>query len=268
LSQTKRHRLDDLRHLAAALLAGSGLAPARASAFATQLLWYDQAGRPRHGIASLPTWLERLGSREVDPAAEGAVVGERTATAVYDGRNGVAPLILARAAGIAAEKARELGVGIVRVRNLGPAGPAAAVVADVALGPFAALAIGPGPVAALALPTEGGLPAVSDTALADRPEAAAPLAPWALLVPEGEWLIQAVAVAAVESLAGLHARVAAGLGALAPASDADAAGLIRPEAWEASRREARERGLAVPPKTWQALEAWAGRLGAAVPGPR
>ncbi|MBX6314493.1 MAG: Ldh family oxidoreductase, partial [Isosphaeraceae bacterium] len=141
-----RFRLDDLRHLAAALGAGVGLAPSRAAALATHLLWFDAAGAASFGIATLPDWLERIAARQVDPRAEGTIGLERAGTANLDGQNGVGPLILARAASLAAEKARDVGVGLVRVTGLGPTGPAAPAAAEIAIGPEAAALIGPGPV--------------------------------------------------------------------------------------------------------------------------
>ena len=131
-----RYRLDDLRRLATSLARGPGRRPARASSLATHLLWFDAAGASSHGIATLPTWLDRIDRKEIDPVAEGRARLEHSGTAVFDAQNGLAPLALARAAGIASEKARDVGVGIVRVRNLGPSGPAAPVAADLAIGPF------------------------------------------------------------------------------------------------------------------------------------
>src|SRR5262245_11673289 len=158
-----RYRLDELRRFAAALTAAAGVSPTRASALATQLLWYDAAGCPLHGIQSLAGWLERIESREVDPAAEGRVGPQRRGTAVFDGQNGLPPLILAREAELAVEKARDAGVGLVRLVNVAALGSAAAVAADVAVGPLGAAVLGPRSAWTLALPTAGGLPAVFDS---------------------------------------------------------------------------------------------------------
>lgn len=251
-----RFRLDDLRRLATALGVGSGLAAPRASALAGQRLWYDAAGAPRFGIASLPDWLDRIGRGEIDPKAEGRVESERGSTAVLDGKGGLPPLILARAAALASEKARESGVGVVRVHGIGPAGPASAIVAELATGPLIGLALGPGPSIALALPMAGDLPEVFDPALEGRP--AAEGAPWSALVADGDWIIQATAVPAFGSLEGLRERVqAAGLGD---------SGRLRPEAWDAQRREARERGIPLRREIRQQLRGWAERLGVD-PGP-
>ncbi len=259
-----RHRLDDLRHFASTLGTATGLAPSRSVALATQLLWYDAAGLARFGLATLPDWLKRLQDHEIDPVAEGRVGLEHAATAVFDGQNGVGPLILARAAGLATEKAREIGVGLVRVRHLGPTGPAAAVVAEVAIGPMAAMAIGPAGSRALAIPTANGLPAVFDSSLAPAAKASLPALD-GLLVPEGEWLIQVVAVGAVEPLASLQERVTSALGPTGFAAGSSP-GLLRPDLWEGQRREAREQGVVLDPKAVKALRRWASKLGVALPG--
>ena len=138
-----RFRLDDLRRFAASLASSLGVAPARASSLASHLLWFDAAGASSHGIATLPSWLARIENQEVDPTAEGRARQEHAGTSIFDAQNGLAPLVLARAAEIASEKARDLGVGIVRVQNLGPSGPPAPVAADLAVGPFVAVIAGP-----------------------------------------------------------------------------------------------------------------------------
>jgi LDH2 family malate/lactate/ureidoglycolate dehydrogenase len=164
-----RYRLDELRRFAAALGAGAGLAPERAMELATHLLWFDAAGAARHGLATLPDWLAKLERGEVDPRAEGRIGAEHAATAVLDGQGGLAPLDPVAGAGVAGEKAREVGVGLVRVTGLGPSGPAAAVAAELAIGPQVGLVLGPGPHRALAVPTAAGLPLVFDSALAEGP---------------------------------------------------------------------------------------------------
>src|SRR5262249_7152269 len=62
VADVRRYRLDDLRRFAAALAAGLGIAPARASALATHLLWFDAAGAAPLGVATLTDVLEQLDS--------------------------------------------------------------------------------------------------------------------------------------------------------------------------------------------------------------
>ena len=191
---------------------------------------------------------------------------ERNGTAVLDGQNGLPPLVLERAAGIAAEKAREAGVGLVRVSPLGPMGPAAGVAAELAIGPFLAAIVGPGPAWSLALPSGEGLPAVFDSAL-DHGHAAEPpsvpprwagaLIPWAeVLAPRRGCLVAAVTITDWESLPSFHERVKWAL-------DDRAAhpGLLRPDACAAQRRSVREHGVPLPKAAWHDLTHWAERVG-------
>ena len=263
VSHAPRYRLDELRRFAAALGVGAGLTPARAAALVTHLLWFDAAGAAGFGIAALPDWLERIDRGEIDPRAEGKLGPEHAGTLVLDGQGGVPPLILARAAGIAIEKARDVGIGIVRVTNLGPAGPAAPTAAEVAIGPEAAAVIGPGPAWSIALPSPAGLPLVVDSVLGgiEGPPPAG-LAPWALLAPAGDRLIVTLSVRAIEPLAAFHERIDA-----AGRSLAEAPGRLAPEAWDARRREVREHGVPVEAGPMAGLLRRAEALGLAPPQP-
>ena len=260
MSHPLHYRMDDLRRLAAALGVAAGLAPPRATAFASHLLWFDAAGAPEYGIASLPTWLDRLGRGEIDPKAEGTLGPEHPGTLVLDGRNGLAPLILARAAGLAVEKARDVGLGAVLVENLGAAGPPAPVAAEAATaGPEAAAVLGPGPCWALALPSAAGLPLVLDSSLtaSDDPPPA-DLAPWSLLVPAGGWLVVALAIRSLDSLNAFHERVAAYCFPSGPLS---------PVAWDSRRRAILEYGLAPEPDAYAELSRRASALNLPTPKP-
>lgn len=262
-----RFRLDDLRRFAAALGAGVGLAPERAMALATHLLWFDAAGAPLFGIGTLPDWLARIERGAVDPRSEGRIGTEHAASAVLDGQGGLPPLILSRAAGVAGEKAREVGVGLVRVTGLGPSGPAAAVAAELAIGPQVGLVLGPGPHQALALPTAEGLPLVFDSALAGEPAPPALpvsslIAPWALLAPAGEVVVVAVVVTTMEPLATFHERLGVAL-----KDRGDTPGRLLPGAWDALRREVRERGVPLGDAVLAELRRRAERLGLEPPSP-
>jgi LDH2 family malate/lactate/ureidoglycolate dehydrogenase len=261
-----RIRLDRLRSLAVDLLAAAGLDPTRAAELANLLLWYDTAGFPAQGIAALPGWLDRLAGGTLRPGAEGQVQRpEHAATAVVDGQGGVPPLVLARCARIASEKARDTGVGLVRLHHLGPVGPVAAIAAELALGPFVALVVGPELQWCLAVPGPDGLPLVYDTALvgpatpaSQLPSVAAMLPFGAALLPDGGWLVLVAAVASLEPLTSLHERVR-----LALAGPIHAPGVLDPAAWEEHRRLVREQGVVVDPAVAQALDAHATRLGVA-----
>jgi hypothetical protein len=262
-SPSTRYRLDDLRRLATDLASSLGVAPARASALATHLLWFDAAGASSHGIGTLPTWLERIESKEIDPLAHGRAVLEHAGTAVFDAHRGLPHLALDTAARIASEKARDVGIGIVRVRTIGPTGPAAPVAAGLAIGPFVAIIAGPSPSLTLAMPTPDGLPAIYDSELtneagfsASPPEGwLGTFAPWISTVAGDDgWMILAFSVPALESLSTFHERISR-----TPRSSVDGRGALWPETLATRRLEARERGVSLDPTATAALKGWAGR---------
>jgi LDH2 family malate/lactate/ureidoglycolate dehydrogenase len=229
---------------------------------ATHLLWFDAAGASSHGIATLATLLDRIDRQEIDPVAQGRAGSERAGTAVFDAQNGLASLALETAAGIASEKARDVGVGIVRVHNLGPAGPAAPVASDLAIGPFVAAIAGPGPSLALALPSTQGLPVVFDSALdpgskaQSLDECLGVWTPWISSVAgDGGWLILALSVSSMESLASFHERVASSF-----LERDEQPGQLKPESWDERRREARERGVLLDEASMEGLKNWSERL--------
>ena len=273
---TRNYRPDDLRRFAAALAVGAGMTPASASVLATRLLWFDAAGASAFGIASLPGLLERIGSGAIDPSATPVIVSEHGGTATLDGRRAVPLVVLDRAAGLATEKGRETGVGLVRVENLPAPGPTAGIPAEITVaGPYVGFVIGPGASWSLALPVDGGLPAVWNPDLAPNGSAkprggkrpvefpspfGAPLAAW-LLPPEG-CLVGAVLVPALESLSAFQERIAAFLEV-----QNEANGRLLPEPWEARRRAVRAAGVPVSQAGRNQLERYATAFQVPLPEP-
>ncbi len=291
-----RYGFDELRRFAAALGTAAGLPPARSLALASHLLWFDAAGAPNLGIANLPAWLEAIERRQVNPTATGRVASERTALVNFDGEDGPTPLVLARAAEVAVEKAREAAVGLVRISGVGAIPSAAPVAAGIAIGPMAGWVLGPNRCWSLALPSRGGLPLVIDSGLAGiepgvrpdsaggsgRPRSHPPKAAssgrdgpisastllegfWLaneILIPEGGWLVAAVCISAMESLATWHDRLAAVAGRMSPAP-----GRLLPEAWESRRRQVHREGIALEAEAWKSLALWAHRFSVEVPRP-
>ena len=87
------------------------------------------------------------------------------------------------------------------------------------------------------------------------------MAPWiAALAPEGGWLVAAIAVAALESLAAFHERVGATLDAVR-----EWPGGLLPGPWEARRRIAREGGVPLAAEAMTPLTRWGERLGVEPP---
>lgn len=248
-------RADDLRRLATDLIAAAGLPRDRAGAAAAYLLWFDAAAAHEHGIATLPDWLDRWDRGEFRPRVEGAIGTERGAIAVLDGQGGFPPWILARAGKIAAEKARDVGVGLVVVKNAGPTGPATPIAADLAIGPYVGAALGPGGQWTLAEPTGGGLPRIRDSRIGG--DAGSPPFAWPLLDSEHDWLIAAVAVQALGPSAAFWAQRMEGAGDPAKPGPLDA------DRWEMSRQAFLDRGVPLPAEVAQRLKARADAAGIA-----
>lgn len=281
-----RYRLDDLRRFAAALGIASKLAPARALALASHLLWFDAAGAAFLGIGTLPRWLEAIETGQTDPGPLGVVTTERAALVILDGQKGLPPLLLERAGELAVEKARDTAVGLVRIANVGQIDSAAPVTAGIAIGPMAGFALGPKGVWSMALPSAQGLPLVFDSGLAatdgagapvtgasratlsggEAPSLPAPLYGFAqiseVMVPPGSWLVAAISIQALEAMASFQGRVTA----FSQGARDNPYGLW-PALWDAHRREAHEQGLAVAATAWEQLEQWAKRLAVEVPSP-
>jgi LDH2 family malate/lactate/ureidoglycolate dehydrogenase len=260
-------------------------------ALASHLLWFDAAGAASFGIGTLPCWLEGIENGSIDLTATGKITAERPSLATLDGHNGIAPLVLERAAELAIEKARDTAVGLVRITQLGRLDSAAAVVAAMALRPVAGLVLGPGSVWSAAVPSPAGLPIVFDSGLAaiepgrtgtgtpgrsgrhggpSKPATARPLPPpldgvanWTeALVPEESWLVAAIAVAELEPLSDFHDRVGQWIQGLA-----NSPGRLLPAIWADRHDEAHERGVAIAPSAWKELKHWASRFAVAVPSP-
>ena len=277
MGEARRYRLDDLRRYASAIATGLGVAPRRASALASHLLWFDAVSAFDYGIATLPGLLSLIESGDVDPKAEGRVLSERAATLVYDAERGLPHLALERAAEIAGEKAREVGGGFIRVVNVGRIASAAGVAAGLAVGPLAASLLGLGGGYSVALPGAGGPPTVFDPAFAPPPSPLRgskrgksqpapdehPMQAALARAFAGEgWVIVALAVTIKDLCEESTRGRAFGLGVPHPAD-----AVLTPEVAEASRREAADSGVFVAPSVWTALKGWADRLGVAPPDP-
>ena len=268
MGQSNRYRFDDLRKIGSQLLHKQGMAPDRASAFISLLLWFDAADAWSFGIESLPNWIDLIERGTIDPKTEGTIELELNGTAVLNGHNGLAPLILMRAARIAQEKARGVGVGIVRVINLGGDCPAAPMTADIAIGPAIGLAQGPGPSWTVAVPTIHSVPAIFSTELGTTGSQAPPWSidnfpVWSVPFSDvGSRVISAYSVKAFESLDQFHERIENQL-----RTTARVAGEVRPSDWQTSRDRHLTIGVTLPENHAQKLRLRADRVGIAWPLP-
>lgn len=236
-----RVKPDEARRLAIEAALKAGLNRDQAGSLAASLLWFDTAGFPSMGLAALPDWLDRIAQGAIDPKAEPTISRERAGTAQIDGRNGLPQATLARAATIAGQKARELGLAIVRVQGIAPIQSAAPAAADLAIGPLAGLAIGPSGAWTIALPTVGGPPLVYDSAFGEPnpAESASLTAPWLPLLPDGGWLLLALNLPAFEPLDSFQRRAV-------EAASRPGSGRVDPHAWEDRRLAFQEHGIELP----------------------
>jgi LDH2 family malate/lactate/ureidoglycolate dehydrogenase len=194
---------------------------------------------------------------------------------VLDARKSVPAVLLAHAARLATEKAREAGVSLIRIKGLSETSElsGAPEVAEIASGPYFAFSLGPGRRWTIALPTFGDLPVLLDQTmmLSTSETGGAPdslargavlslIASESLLVPQDSMLMGALAVRALESPSTFAERVRTAL-----ASHAPVPGLLLPDHWEEQRRLAREAGVVITADAWAELLRWADKLGVTAP---
>jgi hypothetical protein len=86
------------------------------------------------------------------------------------------------------------------------------------------------------------------------------IAPWGLLANEGEWLVLAATVPAVEPLSSFFERVDAAIKA-----EGNTPGVLRPSTWDAHRRDVREHGVPLEADEVDRLKQWGERFGLPLP---
>ena len=84
----------------------------------------DLQGSDGHGVIRLAPYIKRIKAGGINLQPEIRVIEERAATALIDGDNAMGHLVMARAAQLAAAKARTAGIGWVGSRLSNHAGPA------------------------------------------------------------------------------------------------------------------------------------------------
>ena len=163
------------------ILTAVGIVAADARLVAADLVAADLEGIASHGVMLLPMYVERIDKGSVSRASAGQVVSDRGGAIVIDAGNALGQLTSRQAVKLAVERAREIGLAAVAVRNgfhFGTAGRYARMMAEqncvgVVLSntrplmpvPGGAEAlVGNNPVA-IALPSAGEFPAEADMAL-------------------------------------------------------------------------------------------------------
>lgn len=114
-----RSRIDAelLVSAAAAVLTGAGVGERSARTVASALVDGDLRGIPSHGLMLLPMYVDRLRAGSVSTVDEAQVIVDLGAVAVLDAGHALGQVSGDQAMGLAVEKARSHGVGVVTVRH-------------------------------------------------------------------------------------------------------------------------------------------------------
>ncbi|MBM3279230.1 MAG: Ldh family oxidoreductase [Candidatus Handelsmanbacteria bacterium] len=99
------------------VLAQAGVPAAEAKCCTESLLHASLRGVDSHGVAMLPTYIERIRSRQIVPGRSLVIRQEGPATALVDGQQGLGPVLACAAMDLAQAKARQCGVGAVNLVN-------------------------------------------------------------------------------------------------------------------------------------------------------
>jgi LDH2 family malate/lactate/ureidoglycolate dehydrogenase len=174
----------DATRLAAAvadIFAALGLLPADARIVAEDLVTSDLEGIGSHGVMLVPMYVDRLLQGSVTKRSRGEIVSDRDSAIVIDAGHALGQLTARQAVGLAVSRAKQVGAGIVGVRNafhFGTAGRYARLIAKLGCvgivvsntrplmpAPGGAEAITGNNPLAIALPSAGSHPVEVDMAL-------------------------------------------------------------------------------------------------------
>jgi LDH2 family malate/lactate/ureidoglycolate dehydrogenase len=115
------------------ILTAVGIAAADARLVAADLVAADLEGIASHGVMLLPMYVERIDKGSVSRASAGEVVSDRGTAIVIDAGNALGQLTSRQALKLAVERARQVGLAAVAVRNgfhFGTAGRYARMMAE------------------------------------------------------------------------------------------------------------------------------------------
>lgn len=124
---------------AAALLVAAGVPDPDAEIAARCLVRADLRGVDTHGMVRLPGYLDRIAKGLVDPAPKLVFEAVAPAAARLDGQNGLGFVVASRAVDHGIDMAREMGLGLIGVRNSTHYGMAATYLLQAIEAGFAAM---------------------------------------------------------------------------------------------------------------------------------
>src|SRR5438045_4880366 len=105
-----RYAIDPLTKFAHDLLAAGGMEQPKAEAVSRLLVLTDMIGRPTHGVALVPRYVEQLEKGLMEGKGEPDSLTDKGATLVWDGRYLPGPWLVERALALAFERLPEHGV--------------------------------------------------------------------------------------------------------------------------------------------------------------
>ena len=118
-----RHILpDDLTDVCARVFAAVGCAPGEARAVAASLVDANLAGHDSHGVIRVPLYVSWVQQGELVPNQTAAALVDAPGYAVLDGRFGFGQIVAPHAVDVGVEKARDVGLAAVSLRNAGHIG--------------------------------------------------------------------------------------------------------------------------------------------------
>ena len=106
-----------LTELLVSILVGAGTDPERARICAEHLVAANLKGHDSHGVGMAPSYVRWIQAGKLQPNARPEVVQDRGAVMVVDGRFGLGQPVARETIALAIERARELGVACVALRN-------------------------------------------------------------------------------------------------------------------------------------------------------
>ncbi|HKF13486.1 MAG TPA: Ldh family oxidoreductase [Xanthobacteraceae bacterium] len=123
-SKTELHVISsaDLQRFASALFAAAGVAQAMAEEWARSLVWANLRGVDSHGVLRIPGYIERLKSKDINPAPAMQIEKRAGAIAVLEADRAPGAVAMAAAMAEAIARAREAYVGWCAARNITHAG--------------------------------------------------------------------------------------------------------------------------------------------------
>ena len=136
---------DELGRFIRDVLTAVGASTSDAAAVADGLIWANLRGGDGHGVSRLPIYLDIIARGEIDVTARPELVQDRPASFVLDGHHGFGPVALMRAAAIAVERAKTIGVCFGLVRQTTHTGAIGRYADWIAQHGCAALIMGAGP---------------------------------------------------------------------------------------------------------------------------